>query len=174
MIVDGHCSHYTMSFLDYARKNRIIVLCYPSHSTHVYQGLDVVIFSVLKRTWSEKRDKFERSGPVVSKANFLLVYAKAHMRAFTPANILAAFAKTGIVPFNPDVVTKAMMGPSLESSISSRLPVPAALASPVQEIVDLISQHKARKRKHSEDEVNLASKRQASADNLQTPNSKPP
>ena len=43
----------------------------------------------------------------------------------------------GIVSFNPDVVTKAMMGLSLETSITCRLPV--AFANPVQKIVDLIS-----------------------------------
>lgn len=48
LIVDGHSSHYTLDFLEYAQGNNIVVLCYPSHSTHVYQGLDVVIFSVLK------------------------------------------------------------------------------------------------------------------------------
>lgn len=73
LIVDGHSSHYTMSFLEYAHNNKIIVLCYPSHSTHIYQGLDVVIFSALKRTWSDERDKFERSGTVVSKTNFQAV-----------------------------------------------------------------------------------------------------
>jgi hypothetical protein len=172
MIVDGHSSHYTMSFLDYARKNRIIVLCYPSHSTHIYQGLDVVIFSVLKRTWSEERDKFERSGPVVSKTNFLSVYARAHMRAFTQANILAAFAKTGIVPFNPDVVTAAMMAPSLETSTSSHLPL--ALASPVQEIVDLISHHQACKHKRAEEEDNSACKCGARPDNLRSPQPRTP
>ncbi len=134
-----------MSFLEYARNNNIIVLCYPLHSTHVYQGLDVVIFSALKQAWSDERDKFERSGPVVSKMNFLAVYSRAHVRAFTHANILAAFAKTGIVPFDPGVVTEAMMAPSLETSTSSLLLLP--LASPVQELVDLISQHQARKRK---------------------------
>ncbi|KAF8218535.1 hypothetical protein L208DRAFT_1350477 [Tricholoma matsutake] len=47
-LVDGHNSHYTCAFLEYACKNQIVVLCYPSHSTHIYQGLDVVIFSILK------------------------------------------------------------------------------------------------------------------------------
>jgi hypothetical protein len=150
LIVDGHSSHYTMSFLEYARNNKIIVLCYPSHSTHVYQGLDIVILSTLKRAWSDERDKFERTGPVISKINFLAVYAKAHVRAFTQANILAAFKKTGIVPFNPGVVTKAMTAPSLETSTSSLLLLP--LASPVQELVDLISQHQARKRKQEDED----------------------
>jgi hypothetical protein len=157
LIVDGHSSHYTMGFLDYARKNMIIVLCYPSHSTHVYQGLDVVIFSVLKQAWSDEWDKFERSGPPVSKLNFLSVYGRAHVRAFTKANILAAFSKTGIVPFNPNVVTTEMMAPSLETSISSLLPL--VLTSPVQEVIDLISHHRARKRKR-EDDIDLQASRQ--------------
>jgi hypothetical protein len=59
----------------------------------------------------------------VSKLNFLSVYARAHTHAFTKANILAAFSKTRIVPFNPDVVIEKMMAPSLETSISSLLPL---------------------------------------------------
>jgi hypothetical protein len=128
-----------MGFLDYARKNKIVVLCYPSHSIHIYQGLDVVIFSILKRAWSEERDKFERSGPAVSKVNFIGIYAKAHVRAFTKENILSAFRKTGVVPFNPNIINNTMMAPSLETSISTYLPL--KLASPVQEIVDLVSRH---------------------------------
>ena len=57
LIVDGHNSHYSFEFLDYARTERIHVLCYPTHTTHVYQGLDVVVFSVLKRRWSEGEDE---------------------------------------------------------------------------------------------------------------------
>lgn len=148
LVVDGHSSHYTLRFLEYARDNNIVVLCYPSHSTHVYQGLDVVIFSVLKRAWSDERDQFEARGSAVTKLNFMAVYAKAHIRTFTKSNIRAAFAKTGIVPYNPDVVTTEMMAPSLETSTTSMLPL--GLPSPVCEVVDLISHHKARKRKRQE------------------------
>jgi DDE superfamily endonuclease len=128
----------------------LIVLCYPSHSTHVYQGLDVVIFSVLKRAWSDERDRFEAQGPAVTKLNFMAVYAKAHTRTFTESNIRAAFTKTGIVPYNPGVITMEMMAPSLKTSTTSLLPL--GLASPIREIVDLISHHNARKRKRQETE----------------------
>jgi hypothetical protein len=148
LVVDGHSSHYTLGFLEYAHNNNIVVLCYPSHSTHVYQGLDVVIFSVLKRAWSDERDRFEAQGPAVTKLNFMAVYARAHTRTFTEGNIRAAFAKTGIVPFNPGIITVEMMAPSLKTSTTSLLPL--GLASPVREIVDLISHHKARKRKRQE------------------------
>ncbi|KIY60695.1 CENP-B protein, partial [Cylindrobasidium torrendii FP15055 ss-10] len=60
LLVDGHVSHYTGQFLRHAREHRIEVVCYPSHSTHVYQGLDVVIFSQLKTCWSRARDEYER------------------------------------------------------------------------------------------------------------------
>lgn len=56
LLVDGHNSHYTRGFIEYARLHRIEVVCYPSHGTHVYQGLDVIIFSVLKLNWSNARD----------------------------------------------------------------------------------------------------------------------
>lgn len=39
LLVDGHNLHYTWGFLAYAQNNNIIVLCYPSHSTHIYQHL---------------------------------------------------------------------------------------------------------------------------------------
>jgi hypothetical protein len=71
LIVDGHNSHYMLGFLEYAQDHKIVVLCYPSHSTHVYQGLDVVIFSTLKRAWSDERDRFERNGSQVNKLNFI-------------------------------------------------------------------------------------------------------
>jgi hypothetical protein len=150
LVVDGHSSHYTLGFLEYARDNNIVVLCYPSHSTHVYQGLDVVIFSVLKHAWSDERDKFEAQGPAVTKLNFMAVYARAHVRTFTERNIRAAFAKTGIAPYNPDVITTEMMAPSLETSTTSLLPL--GLASPLREVVDLISHHNARKWKRQETE----------------------
>ncbi|KIK72579.1 hypothetical protein PAXRUDRAFT_65996, partial [Paxillus rubicundulus Ve08.2h10] len=60
LLVDGHNSHYTRGFLQYAHTHQIHILCYPTHGTHVYQGLDVMVFAVLKHCWSEERVKWER------------------------------------------------------------------------------------------------------------------
>jgi hypothetical protein len=75
----------------------------------------------------------------------MAVYAKAHVWAFTESNILAAFKKTEIVLYNPDVVTADMMAPSFETSTSSLLPL--GVPSPVRDIIDMISHHNAQKRK---------------------------
>lgn len=100
------------------------MLCYPAHATHVYQGLDVVIFSVLKRYWSEERDRREHEhGEMVTKENFLAVYGAAHIRALTPALIEAVFRKTGVWPYDPTVITKEMLAPSLKSSNQVSLPI---------------------------------------------------
>ena len=141
--MDGHNSHYTRGFLEYARNHRIYVLCYPSHSTHIYQGLDVVIFSVLKRRWTEARDDYERQrGHKVDKSNFLSVYAQAHMQALSKGNIIAAFRKTGVVPLDRNVVTDEMLAPSTTSSSAGFLPIPQA--SPVRVMEDMIHRQLAR------------------------------
>ena len=123
--MDGHNSHYTIDFLLYARTHNILVLCYPSHTTHVYQGLDVVVFSVLKKFINEERDRWLRTtGTAMDKTNFLTIYGRAHIRALTPANVKAAFKATGVWPFNPAVVTKSMLAPSKVTLGQAHLPVP--------------------------------------------------
>ena len=75
LLIDGHISHYTRGFLEYAQEHKIVILCYPAYGTHVYQGLDVAVFSVLKRAWSNERDQYTYEiGGVVSKTNFLMIY----------------------------------------------------------------------------------------------------
>lgn len=98
-------------------------MCYPSHTTHVYQGLDVVVFAVLKKCWSEERDKWEREkGEGITKSNFITIYGQAHLRALTPDLIRMAFRKTGVWPFNPTVISEQMMAPSKETSYQGHLP----------------------------------------------------
>ncbi|KDQ23441.1 hypothetical protein PLEOSDRAFT_1049211, partial [Pleurotus ostreatus PC15] len=116
-IVDGHQSRITVKFLVYTQQHNIHVLCYPLHSTHIFQGLDDIIFGSSKQPWSEEHDHYELSrGVPVTKCNFLEVHAKAHAKAFTVENIIVAFRKTGVVPFNPDVIGADVMAPSITTS----------------------------------------------------------
>ncbi|EJD05151.1 uncharacterized protein FOMMEDRAFT_46485, partial [Fomitiporia mediterranea MF3/22] len=105
LILDGHQSHLSLPFLLFCKENNIHVLCYPSHTTHIYQGLDVAIFGILKTVFSEEIIKFEEeTGVEVCKANFLQVYTPTHIRVFTSENIVKAFSCTGVWPFNPAVI----------------------------------------------------------------------
>lgn len=123
--MDGHNSHFTVAFLLYAREHLIIVFCYIPHGTHIFQGLDVIIFSPLKKYIGEERDNWLREyGAAMDKNTFLAIYGKAHVRALTSENIKSAFRKTGIWPFDPSVVTEEMLAPSKESSSEAHLPIP--------------------------------------------------
>ncbi|KIK80085.1 hypothetical protein PAXRUDRAFT_159612, partial [Paxillus rubicundulus Ve08.2h10] len=140
LLVDGHNSHYTKDFLDYARDHNIHVLCYPAHSTHVYQGLDVVVFGPLKRRWTEERDNFENSKRLcITKQNFISIYGQAHRKVLTPELVRMAFKKTGVWPLNPDVITKEMMATSLETSSQGNLPL--CQPSPVRAVSSMMHQY---------------------------------
>jgi 2-iminoacetate synthase ThiH len=62
------------------------------------------------------------NGGEVSKETFLTIYGAAHIRALSPALVKKAFEKTGIWPFNPDVVPAEMMALSKETSRKGHLP----------------------------------------------------
>jgi len=140
LIVDGHNSHYTITFLQVAREHKIIVICYPAHGTHLYQGLNVVVFAVLKLHLSQERDKwFCTTGQPIDKNNFLRILSEAYVFALTPENVKTAFRKTGIVPFNPSVITADMLATSKETSTEAHLPVTNKTASePIQIIADML------------------------------------
>jgi hypothetical protein len=87
----------------------------------------------------EEKDKWARTKKqAVTKENFLAIYGKAHKCALTELTIKAAFRKTGLWPFNRDVITPAMMAPSLEMSVRGHLPI--APSTPVRVMTDLLYQ----------------------------------
>ncbi|EGO04751.1 hypothetical protein SERLA73DRAFT_68419 [Serpula lacrymans var. lacrymans S7.3] len=140
LLVDGHNSHYTKEFLDYAREHIIHVLCYPAHATHIYQGLDIVVFSPLKNYWTEARDSFESSThQKITKNNFIIIYERAHLKALTPETIFSAFRATGVWPLDRNIITEEMIAPSLETSSQGQLPLPQP--SPVCVITSLMCQY---------------------------------
>ncbi len=53
LYLDGHGSHITRAFLEHCRNHNIKVICYPAHTTHIYQGLDVIIFGPLKTEYGK-------------------------------------------------------------------------------------------------------------------------
>ena len=115
--------HYTVAFLLLACLHLIIVLCYPAHGTHIYQGLDVIIFAIL-RLLSKEHDKLLwDTGKVINKSKFLSIITNAYIQALTSGNIKTAFCNTGIHPFNPEVVTSDMHAPSKETSLKANMPV---------------------------------------------------
>ena len=133
LFVDGHGSHINMEFLDYCISHRILVACYPPHSTHRLQPLDVSLFSPLAIYYSQELDHFIHQSQGfcrLSNRDFFRLFWPAFNKAFIEKNINSGFKKTGIHPFNPEVILGAFKRtakaleerpPSQESSNNSVL-----------------------------------------------------
>ncbi|KAF5344652.1 hypothetical protein D9758_016411 [Tetrapyrgos nigripes] len=102
----------------------------------------------LKQYWREVKEKlFQEKHQQIKKSNFLVVYGEAHLQALTAKNIEAAFAKTGVWPYNPNIVTKDMMASSKETSSTGSLPVPEP--SPVHTVSTLMQAMQKRQAENS-------------------------
>lgn len=105
LLLDGHGSHFTPEFDDFCKKNSIIWLCYPPHSTHLLQALDFGCFSALKNSYGRLvQEKVELGTFHIDKTDFLVLYHQAHRITFTEKTIKNAFEAVGIVPYNPQKV----------------------------------------------------------------------
>jgi hypothetical protein len=72
----------------------------------------------MKDAWNNEINNFEGTHRrKVTKGDFTEVFGKAFITAFTKDTILAAFEKTGIHPFNPNIITLQQMKPSEATTI---------------------------------------------------------
>ena len=141
LLYDGHKSHYCASLIEWARDNNIILFVLPPHTSHILQPLDICVFGPFKRIYYSLCDKFmkENPGMVISRYNLCSLICRASQLAATPANIVSAFKKAGIYPFNRHAIPDELVAPasvftsqavvnpvrqskSLDSFLSSKLP----------------------------------------------------
>ena len=109
LICDSHSSHISMEFLAYATKNRILVMVFPSHSTHTLQPLDVGVFGPLQSYYSSELVRLQQRSKgllLVKKVDFYGIFKSAYASSFTESNIMSAFEATGIWPMDRTIVTK--------------------------------------------------------------------
>ena len=106
LLVDGHTSHITTQAIQFCIDQKIILLCLPAHLTHIIQPLDVGIFAPLAHAYKKG---VRTSGELVAihhidKVDFIEIYQRARRIAITQQNIEKAWAKTGLFPFNPQLI----------------------------------------------------------------------
>ena len=105
LLYDGHSTHVTIDLIEKARENNIHMFVLPPHSSHQLQPLDVGIFSPFKAALSSECHKLTHSqiGRQVIREDLPGLIGAAYNSALTVPNLMSAFRKTGIVPFNPDI-----------------------------------------------------------------------
>jgi len=76
------------------------------------------VFALLKVAYREQVDQLERGGVnTISKQHFTSLFSLAREKVFTPKNIKASFATSGLFLFNPDRVLRHMPKPPTNLTI---------------------------------------------------------
>jgi hypothetical protein len=119
LITDGHSSHVNMDFLEWCDQHRIIVAVFPPHSTHRLQPLDVSLFSPLSTAYTNQLIQWtaKTQGLVgLSKREFWTLFRNAFEASFSPENIASGWKRTGLLPFDPEVVLSQITEKAEEDS----------------------------------------------------------
>ena len=98
-----------------------------------YIVADLVNHSIFKRAQSKAQLGASLLGRRITKHNFLAFMEEPFRAAFSESNILAAYAKAGIWPFNPGAIPTAIHELSKPSAIDGEFP--AGPCSPIKAIV---------------------------------------
>jgi hypothetical protein len=118
LICDGFGTHETLEILEFCFENNIILCRLPSHTSHKLQPCDVGVFAPLKSAYRDQAERLCRGGAnTVGKEDFTSLYSPARERAFTKRNITAAWAASGLFPFNPDRVLRVTPKPPAQLTI---------------------------------------------------------
>ena len=102
LLLDGHCSHESLSALEVAKENNIVIFCLPPHVTHILQPLDVSYFKSLKANWDARNEDYARRNnhQFVRRATFAKVFSGAWEKtAAKKSNLINGFRKCGLYPF---------------------------------------------------------------------------
>ena len=112
VIMDGFSGHISLSVLEEARKNEIILVKLPPNSTHYLQALDVAVFGPMKKIWGNITRKFYRQSQnkSITKSVFpvLLSSLMERMHEEGTANLVSGFRATGVWPLDKEHVLKRL------------------------------------------------------------------
>ncbi|KAF1927806.1 DDE-domain-containing protein, partial [Didymella exigua CBS 183.55] len=109
LILDGHSSHVTKAFIEYAHANKILLLIFPPHATHALQPLDVACYRPLAQHYSDEllhRGHTTEGWVPVAQADFFPLFWAAWKKTFTKDLVVQAFKCTRIHPLDANVVLK--------------------------------------------------------------------
>lgn len=114
LMYDGHKSHISVSLIDWAKQENIILFILPAHTSHVLQPMDIGCFGPFESIYNAVAHKYmrENCGASITRNNICPIACKAYSKALSPDNLQNSFKKAGIYPFNPKVVEASCFLPS--------------------------------------------------------------
>ena len=144
ILYDGHKSHISLTLASWAKKHNVVLFVLPPHSSHVTQPLDVAIFGPFKAMYYSECQAYMRRNPGanVSKYQIAELTAKPYLKALAAENLISAFRRTGIHPFNNKAIPGSEVAPSViyiqeqslkENSDNERAQSQVSIANPDQD-----------------------------------------
>lgn len=107
LLLDNHDSHLSIDVSNFCKANGIILLSFPPHTSHRLQPLDKSVYGLFKKYYSAAVDNWMKNNPgkTITIYDIPNLVKSALPIAVTPNKIVAGFASTGIMPFNPQIFT---------------------------------------------------------------------
>ncbi|XP_044715173.1 DDE superfamily endonuclease domain-containing protein [Hirsutella rhossiliensis] len=155
LITDGHSSHVNMDFLEWCDQHRIIVAVFPPHSTHRLQPLDVSLWPSSTAYTNQLIQWTAKTQGLIglSKREFWSLFWNAFGSSFSAENIASGWKRTGLLPFDPEVVLSQIAektedesesGDSSVDSLALQQPTARDLRRLVDKVVDGSSKNASR------------------------------
>jgi len=93
IILDNHESHRSLEAIEFARKNHIVLLSVPPHTTHKLQPLDVSLFSSFKNYMEANIAQWQKINPsrTITFHDIGEIFGPSYLSAATPRNAIKGF-----------------------------------------------------------------------------------
>lgn len=115
LLLDGHTTHTkSLELIEKARENNVVMLCFPPHTTHRLQPLDVSFMAPLSTYYTSEVQKWMLQHPSrpITISQIGKLFGAAYMKAASIQTAVNGFRKTGIHPLNHDVFPEWMFEPA--------------------------------------------------------------
>ncbi len=121
LIFDNAECHLSIEAVDIAKKNGVVLLTLPPHSSQKLQPLDKAVYSSFKTYYDEALNNFMMLNPgkTISIYDIPGCVSYAFDLAMNPTNIKSGFSATGIFPFNRNLFQQSDFLQAQVTSISS-------------------------------------------------------
>ena len=99
----------SVTLTEWARQRNVILFAIPSHGSRLRQPLGIDIFCPFICQYNEECQLYLMQNPGLSITKFKVAQlsAKPYLQTLSPINIISAFRKSGIFPFNDNSVTSS-------------------------------------------------------------------
>src|SRR6266480_6801984 len=109
LLLDNHECHLSLEFREYCEAEGIIPFTLLPHTTHFLQPLNVGCFQPNKHYHREAVNEATRMGNRdYNRMDFFVDIERIRHQTFKELTIKSAFKKTGIWPFNPEIVLQKL------------------------------------------------------------------